>query len=278
MGKRQIKHLKTKYIANNITLYFHPEDHETANIVESACLRSISIIKETWHLSLSKRCCIYIMTSWIRFIFQFAPWYVRIYYVFYYFSWAEHFRKIWPDIGGWTLNYATRTVIGIKSPRLRDIKDINFNIGKIIFTPESDINKHIQHIVCHEMTHAFCASLKLPMWLNEGIAMITVDKFFEKMTVAKKPLEVMSMFSQKNRIAGYKNLIYMKPEEVAYNYLHGYWITRYLMETQPELLMEILSKKINEWVLYSKLTLSLNISQKNFWQDIDNKVTKYFSY
>ena len=62
-------------------------------------------------------------------------------------------------------------MIGIKPPRLLDRADRT--IGGLLFRRGPDLHKKAELTTCHELTHACSARLKLPAWLNEGLAAVT---------------------------------------------------------------------------------------------------------
>ena len=53
----------------------------------------------------------------------------------------------------------------------------------------------VQRIACHELVHAYTAHLKLPAWLHEGLAMLTVDRFFERPTVKRESRDLASLLA-----------------------------------------------------------------------------------
>jgi len=73
------------------------------------------------------------------------------------------------------------------------------SIGARLFVEEPDINNKIQHFTCHELVHACSSHLRLPMWLNEGIAMVTVDRFVGEQTVRMDTLDLVKNFSAHNQ-------------------------------------------------------------------------------
>ena len=70
--------METRRIVDGIDLYFPPEEADIADLFEAACERTVPIIGETWELPTPKRCRVYVMTSWLHFIFHSAPWHMRI--------------------------------------------------------------------------------------------------------------------------------------------------------------------------------------------------------
>jgi len=213
------------------------------------------------------------MTSWFHFIFHSAPWYARIIFGLLLPVWINRANKSWKFVGGWTQRYRGRPAIGIKSLPL--LEETDRSIGKLIWVEESDQKKKVEHFTCHEMTHAFSASLRLPLWLNEGIAMITVDEYFGMPTVRSETLYLLSQ-EQRRSVASYQNLVNMKNDEIAYNYVRGYWITRFLMDTNPELLKEVLQKGQNSNSIEKLISSTLNINNIVLQEETDRLAFEYF--
>ena len=266
--------MQMKQIDIGIELHFRPEEQDAARIIERACKRSIPIIHDTWGLTTPSRCRVFVMTSWLRFVFQSAPWYARIPVAVLFPFWCFHMRKQWKSIGGWTRRYSNCPAIGVKPPRL--IAQSDTSIGELIFVKEPDLNKKAEHITCHEMAHALSAPLKLPLWINEGIAMVTVDRFFGHPTVKSDTLGSLNQSSRRQTVATYRHLPKMRKEDIAYHYVRGYWITRFLMDTRPGLLRDMLKKRERHRSIEEKIASSLGISPWAFWDRIDHAVVEHF--
>jgi hypothetical protein len=71
------------------------------------------------------------------------------------------------------------------------------------------------------------------MWLNEGIAMLTVDRYAGKQTVRRESLELLRTFTPKSAPPTYQQLSRMRREAIAYHTARGYWLVRYLEEMRP---------------------------------------------
>jgi hypothetical protein len=258
-----------------IEIHFPQEELETAGIIEEACRRSIPLIHDMWGLTVPGRCRVYVMTSLIRFIFSSAPWYARIYLAILLPLWFSRVRKLWRFVGGWTQRYRHSPAIGVKPPRL--IEQSDKSIGEMIFIREPDPNRKIQHITCHEITHAATAHLRLPLWINEGIAMVTVDRFFRSATVRKDTLQSLDHPGSKRSVGKYRNIPKMKQKDLAYHYVRGYWITRYLADAYSELLRELLKKKQRHRSIEKQIASAVGIPHSIFWHDIDRIVFEHFA-
>jgi hypothetical protein len=260
---------------NGLTLIFDTDEKDTAEIIRRACEQSIPHIHKYTGLDTPKDCRIYVMTSWFQFFFHSTPWYWRILLILSMPLWILRVRKIWEYAGGWTQRYGKRCAVGVKPPRLVRMGDKS--IGERIFIKEENIETKLQMVTCHELVHAFTSYLKLPMWLNEGLAQVIVDRVFNKSTVIYDTVEILDKRAHYSNPGRYRKLRIEDKDMLIYHYVRGYWITRYIKETQPELLKSLLSQHYSHRMLESKVASAYGMKLKDFWQKIDGIVVSYFS-
>lgn len=265
--------MKSRTISG-ITLLFDPSELDAADLIGSACTKSIQLIHEYWELETPEDCRVYVMTSWLHFVFHSAPWPWQILLAISIPLWYFRVSKLWNYAGGWAQRYGQRRAVGVKPPRLLQLADRS--IGHRVFIKEDNISEKVQHVTCHELVHAFTAHLKLPMWLNEGLAMVTVDNLLGKPTVRADTLELLTQPASLASPGGYQSLTLKDKEAVVYHVVRGYWITRYLEETQPELLKSILKRRYTHRALESKIAAAVGMSRDEFWSGIDGVVSSHF--
>ncbi len=258
---------------DGLTIYFQADERDTADLVEQACRQSLSLIRQCWGLDTPEGCRVYVMTSWHHFLLHSAPWPRKILLSLFMPLWAFRARRIWAYSGGWTLPYR-RPAVGIKPPRLIEAGDSS--IGARVFVREEDLSEKVRHVTCHELVHAFSAHLKLPLWLNEGLAMVTVDRLFQRTTVQAETLKVLNPPSAEAGPKGYREVSVREQETFVYAFVRGYWITRYLEETQPELLKSLLAQRISPQALESRIAAAYHMQREEFWQRIDPIVASHF--
>jgi len=181
---------------------------------------------------------------------------------------------MWRFAGGWTQRYGTRLAVGVKPPRLMSSADRS--IGERIFMPEDDVTEKVRHVTCHELTHAFVAHLRLPSWLNEGLAMVTVDRFFGKATVRQDTLALLGRPSHPSRPIAAAALNIADKGAIVHHYVRGYWIARYLAETNVELLRELLSVRTTRQQLESRIAARLGVASGALWTDVDSILLSHF--
>ena len=138
------------------------------------------------------------------------------------------------------------------------------------------MDEKVQHSTCHELTHAFTAHLRLPMWLNEGMAMVTVDRFAGKPTVKPETVHVLKSTSQGAASQGYRKVLRADTDTIVYQVVRGYWLTRYIEETQPDLLRGLLPQRQSQKALEGKVAAAFGMEQEAFWSDIASVVATHF--
>jgi hypothetical protein len=259
---------------NGLALFFSAEEQNSAELIQQACERSVRLIQENWGLDIPKDCRIYVMTSWFGFVFQSAPWPWRILLALTLPLWAMRAQQTWALAGGWEQRYGQRRAVGIKPARILQLSDKR--LGDRIFVKEANIDEKLQSITCHELTHAFTSHLRLPAWLKEGLAMVVVDRFFDKPTVQYETLAVLEHSSDQHNPDGYQKLRLEDERAVVYLYARSYWLTRYIEETRPGLLRDLLSHGCPHNELENRIARAYEKSLEEFWEEIDEVLVSYF--
>ncbi len=257
-----------------LTLYFDDEDRGAAELISSACERSVGVIREHWGLETPQDCRVYVMRSLLHFVFASAPWSWRVLLVATFPLWYFRQRRIWPYAGGYQQRYGRRLAVGIKPPRL--MQEADASVGARIFVQTGEIEEKVERTACHELAHAFVGHLALPAWLKEGHAMVTADRFMGRPTVQQETLEALARYSTKAAAAGYRKVSMQDPDAAVYLYTRGYWITRYLDETQPELLRRLLQRRQSHGALEAEVAAALGMEREAFWREIDGMVVAHF--
>jgi hypothetical protein len=258
---------------NQLTLYYEPSEEAAAELINEACQKSIALIGEHWGLNPPNDCRVYVMTGLLSYMFHSAPWAWRILMGITIPLWYPRLNRLWQIAGGWSQRYGRRSTVGVKPPRL--IQSQQGSVGSqifISFPPE----ERVKHNTCHELVHAFSEHLKLPTWLHEGLAMLTVDYFAGKPTIREDTLQVLARTAEQGSAETsitekqYREL--KSEDEVVYLYVRGYWIARYLDEKNHELLKSMLVRKSSPLVFESDLAQSMGMTRDEFWGKIDDLV------
>jgi hypothetical protein len=268
--------METKAI-DGLTLYFDPQDQAAAQLIGDTCAHSATLMRELWGLETPQDCRVYVMTSWLHFVFHSAPWSWRILLGLTLPLWYRRVKRLWPYAGGWAQRYGRRQAVGIKPPRLLDPELSDRSLGEQLFEQEADLNDKVRHVTCHELAHAFSAHLKLPAWLHEGLAMVTVDRLVGQPTVKAETLQMLKGSAGGARPKGYRNLGVGDKAGLVQHYAQSYWATRYLAEEHPELLRHLLERRYREGALEDQLATGLGVERETLWQEIDRLVVAHFA-
>ncbi len=258
---------------NGVALFYEAEEKAAAELIGAACAKTVQLIHRYWHLPTPADCRVYVMTSLTKPIFHAAPWNWKIMLVALYPLWFPKAKRTWPFTGGWAQRFGQRRMAGIKTPGSMQASDNS--MGLEVFIPDENIEHKVRSVTCHELTHAFSDHLQLPAWLHEGLAMVTVDKFFGRPTVKPETLEILAQSAGEPPVSGRRIGVHDK-DALIYTYVRGYWLTRYLEETKPELLKELLKERRPQEELETVLAVEFDLSYSEFWQTIDHSVVAHY--
>ncbi len=256
---------------NGIRVCFEADCRQAAAVFEDACLKSIPILRELWGLEIPRNCRVYVMTSWQGFMFRAFGWPVKIGLALTLPLWALRVKRQWPLVAGWTYRLRNGAVVGVKPPALLAAADTR--LGQRVYFREPDLNRRVQNALCHELAHAFTGQLRLPLWLNEGIAMVTADRFAGKATIRPETIVLLEKTQPKTGPAGYRNLMSKGDDGIVYNYVRGYWIVRSLEWDHPGLVKGLLEKRRTAGEIESRIGQALGLERERLWRDIDGLIT-----
>jgi hypothetical protein len=259
---------------SGLSLFFDEDERDAAVLIGDACEKSVRLIRTHWRLDTPEDCSVYVMTSWVRFVFQSAPLHWRILLVISMPFWYFRVRKVWKFAGGWAQRYGARRAVGVKPPRL--MQPAETGMGNRIFI-ERDLSEKVQHVTCHELVHAFAAHLRLPMWLNEGLAMLTVDRYHGAPTVRDDTIDSLSGPSPGARPSGYRKARSADADALVRHYVRGYWLTRFVEDTKPELMKDLLSRRHSHGEIEDKTAGAFGMRTEQFWKEIDSVIVSHFT-
>ena len=115
------------------------------------------------------------------------------------------------------------------------------------------------------------------MWLNEGLAMVTVDRFAGKRTVQSETIQALASALHGTSPGRYRELQGKNMDDlIFYHCVRGYWLTRYLEETQPDLLRDLLQERRDHSVLERSVATAYSMEPGEFWKRIDGTLVTYF--
>jgi hypothetical protein len=264
--------LQTRLI-RELTLYFDAEEEAAADLVGRACERGLDLLSDLWGLQAPAECRVYVMTSWPPVLFHAAPWPWRFYLGATLPLRYARIQRVWSMAGGWALRYGRRQVIGIKPPRL--LQAVDTGLRERIFV-RCEVDAWVQHNTCHELTHVCSEHLRLPAWLHEGLAMITVDRFAGQPTVRTETLRTLATRPRGARPGERSSGTSSDPDNLVYLAVRGYWITRYLAEAYPGLLREQLTHRQLPGALEGALAVGIGLEPTGFWSQIESRLVSHF--
>ncbi len=254
----------------SMKVFFTAPERAAAELISAAAEKSARLIREQWGLAMPPGVRLYVMTSWLKPMYHAAPWPWKILLGVTLPLWGWGARRLWQVAGGWAQQLGRRRMVGVKPPRL--IESSDSGLGARIFVPESDMARKAEQITCHELTHAVTAHLKLPAWLNEGLAMLTMDHFVGQPTVKAETAATLAHALDTPR----SRRLPQDPNALVYEYVRGYWLTRYFEETRPGLLKGLLTQRHPYTELENRIAAAYGIEQAIFWRDLDKTVAAYF--
>ncbi|MBN1642558.1 MAG: hypothetical protein JXA09_15090 [Anaerolineae bacterium] len=111
--------METKTV-DGLTLWYEPQDADTAELVARACHRSLALLRSEWGLGIPGECRIYVMTSPQRFLLHAAPWPWRLYVRATMPLRRRRIQQLWTMAGGWAQRFGAGRAIGVRPPRLLD--------------------------------------------------------------------------------------------------------------------------------------------------------------
>lgn len=265
----------TALVENGVTFWASPAEQEMRDLLRGLSAECIPLIKATWGLPLPRNCRVYVMTHWSDLMLHAAPWSLRAVNALMYLRWRHRMLRVWDLAAGLNMRYRGRPAIGVKPARLW--KRGQDSIGQHLFCPLGEDGLRLRNIVCHEMTHAFASHLNLPLWLNEGIAMVTVDLFLQRETVQRHTLPALQDPPRPLHTVGYNALGTMPEKQIIAAYAYSYWTTRYLFETNPDLLRSLLAQPLKSTQLTDRIARALHIAPQKLWSELNNLVLAYFA-
>jgi hypothetical protein len=231
------------------TLVYESLDREAAGWTGSAAEEALRLARERWGLAPPGELQVHVLTSWPGFLFRAAPCSWRPWLLLSFPLWAARVARLWRIAGGWTQRFGSRTAVGVKPPRLLRLADRT--LGERVFLAEPDLEAKVRQIAVHETVHACSLHLRLPAWLNEGLAMAAVDLVAGKATVRRDTLSLLAAGGSAGENGRrYPSCAGRGAEAFLRVYAQGYWRVRFLEEAKPGLLKGLLKgrRRCGEWL------------------------------
>ena len=218
---------------------FFPESHRHfAENIAAAVEDTARFLEDQWNLRPPSDCQIHVLTDAFRFIAETVPGRLRFFVALSKPLWQGRAERAFGIAGGWMLPWPGRMAVGVKPPEL--LASSKTRLGERLFEPVLDPLEKARHITSHELTHAWTAQLRLPAWINEGLAMGAVDHVVGYTTIreetSNRVLEDLSALDHK----AYHRVTSTDHEALLSLYATGYWLTRRLEDQAPDTLRKLL--------------------------------------
>jgi hypothetical protein len=224
-----------------VTVVFPPAHATTGAALVDAVEATVAVLGDRWGLRAPSGCEVHVLTDPEVFVRATAPprwrWLLGITRPL----WRPRAERVFALAGGWMQPWRGRPAVGVKPPEL--LARAETRLGERLFVPVPDPLEKVRHIAVHELTHAFTAHLRLPPWLNEGLAMRAVDHVVGRSTVREDSRELASLDLDALDGRAYRRVRARDHEALIGLYATGYWITRRLEDEAPALLAELLSRR-----------------------------------
>jgi hypothetical protein len=242
-----------------------------AETISNAVTDSVPIIEEMWRFKRPRRAKVVVWTDWMDGYRKGIPSWQRLFLPLMRKRIETYGERLWKAVGGITLRSQPPAVL-IKPPHL--LAEADVRLGEKLFVRLDDITDRVRSITCHELVHAYANSRALPPWLNEGIAMLTVDRFFGFDTVKPQTLELLGTVVPPLR--SYLRLTKLTDTELVNLYARGYWITRYLHEEHPATLRRLLGRRLGIGINERRLARAVGVTRRRLWSEIDGIVFDHY--
>lgn len=244
--------------AAGVPIIYLPEYEQAASAMASAVVETASMVAQRWNLSVPRGCAAHVLTDWEEFLDQTAPRRLRLLMKLTKPLWRARMERTFPLAGGWMMPWRGRPTVGVKPPEL--LAQSQVCLGDRLFEPVPDLLEKVRHLTSHEFTHACTAHLRLPPWLNEGLAMRAVDHMVGYTTVLEgtRALAHSDLATLDSR--SYRRVKAGDEDALIRLYATGYWATRQLEENRPAVLEEILQRRRSARDVTRKADAALRLS------------------
>lgn len=227
--------------AAGFPISYPPEEEATARAMAHAVEGTVKVLKNRWGLPRPKRCRLYVLLDWREFLGQTTPGWLRPFGFFTWPLWRPRVERTFALAGGWMLPWLGNVAVGVKPPTL--LKQADHRLGERLYRPVPDLLDKVEHITGHELTHAFTAFLRLPPWLNEGLAMRAVDHLVGAETILEETRDLVRPDPATFRSRAYRRLSERDHDALLELYATGYWLVRQLDHGGGEEVRELLRRR-----------------------------------
>ena len=131
--------------------------------------------------------------------------------------------------------------------------------------------------IADALDQSITAHLKLPVWLNEGLAMVAVDRLLQKDTVQRATLDRIGRLPFRRLPRSYRKVSYRNADTLVALYARAYWTTRYLEARRPGLLKRLLGERLRKRAIEDGIAASFAAKPEHFWDTLDDHMRAHFA-
>lgn len=209
----------------NIHTHVTEPSRDTESLLSEACCRAVDFLQSTWQFAIPQ-CHVYVTPRWQTIYLEHPPIIWKTAYklgLSILKNRRERLEALWQRSAGWFQRFGKLHFIAIKP--LAYFQTINLQQSPL-YKPMNAKQKFSNTLV-HELIHTFTAHLKLPLWLNEGVALLAAEQALGYGGLRETTLELLHT---PRKTISYFKLPNLAGEDFFYHYAKGYWLTRYLEE------------------------------------------------
>ena len=237
----------------------HTAAHRAAAVAMAEAVEKTVAVVARWSLRAPPRCAVHVLTDCQEFFAQTAPRRLRPIIRLIRPLWRRRAERAFALAGGWMMPWRGGPAVGVKPPET--LPPPGSGLGGRLFVPVPDPVEKVRHLTCHELTHACTAHLRLPPWLNEGLAMRAVDHMAGEATVLAETRDQVRFDRSVLDSRSYRRLGAGDHDALVRLYATGYWVTRALDEERPEVLVELLRRRRRPREVARTAQAALRLSQ-----------------
>jgi len=106
--------------------------------------------------------------------------------------------------------------------------------------------------------------------------MFTVDQYAGKPTVREDTHDILRASTGEPGIKSYRKINVKDQAAIISSCVRGYWITRYLEETQPGILKQLLAQRLSHPEMEKRLASACGLGHDMFWSQVGGMVCAHF--
>jgi len=227
--------------AAGIPVFFTERHRSVAEAITETVEKTALVLQNQWDLQSPANCEVHVLTDASGFIEETAPRHLRLLIALTKPLWRGRAERAFQIAGGWMLPWPGRLAVGVKPPDL--LAESKTELGERLFKPVVDPLEKVKRLSCHELTHAWTAHLRLPPWINEGLAMRAVDHMVGYPTVREETSAEATFDLSALDSKAYRRVSSADHEALLVLYSSGYWLTRRLEDQAPRILRDLLKRR-----------------------------------